>query len=129
MQPLRFRFWWLSGGILLVAAVLYLTLMPAIGVMAADLVSDKFAHFVAFFVLMAWFCGIYERSRWLTVAAGLAVFGVGIELIQGQLSYRSAELADMAYDLAGIGTAWIGVRLGLGQWALLIESCWFERSR
>ena len=65
MQPLRLRYWWLSGGILLVVAVLYLTLMPVIGGIFTVNVDDKIGHFIAFFVLMAWFCGVYKRGRWL----------------------------------------------------------------
>lgn len=128
MQPLRLRYWWLSGGILLVVAVLYLTLMPVIGGIFTVNVNDKIGHFIAFFVLMAWFCGVYKRGRWLVIAVVLAAFGVAIELIQGQLSYRTAELADMVYDLAGIGAAWICAGLGFGQWALVIESRWFAPS-
>jgi len=127
MQPLRLRYWWLSGGVLWVATVLYLTLMPAIGGWGwAVTVNDKFGHFIAFFVLMAWFGGVYARANWRFVAVALAAFGIAIELIQGLLSYRSAEFADMLYDFAGIGAAWICVRLGFGRWALRIESWWFE---
>ena len=123
MQPLRFRYWWLSGGILLVAMVLYVMVIPVGGGLVTRF-GDKFGHFIAFFALMSWFCGVFLRGKWLWVAVALAALGIAIELIQGQLSYRSAELADGVYDCIGIGVAWIGAWLGLGQWALLIESWW-----
>ncbi len=120
MRPLRFGYWWLAGGLGLLAYVLYGTLAPPANI--ATVVNDKLAHFLAFAVLMAWFCGVF-RPRWFPlVALLLAALGVGIELLQAQLTYRSAELADALFDFGGIGVAWLLAISGLGRWAELVEA-------
>jgi glycopeptide antibiotics resistance protein len=129
MRPLRFIYWWLSGGILLIAATAYLTLSPmsVLGDLATS-VSDKFGHFIAFFVMMSWFCGVYPRGNWRLVALALLVFGIAIELVQGQLPYRSAEVADVMFDALGIVIGWFFAGLGFGRWTQMIETTVFSRS-
>ena len=120
MRPLRFGYWWLGGGIVLVAYVLYLTLAP--GVRGPVYVDDKLAHFLAFAALMSWFCGVFRPRVFPLVALLLVGLGVGIEMLQAQLTYRTAEVADAMFDFGGILLAWVLAVVGLGRWAELIES-------
>lgn len=120
MRPLRFGYWWLAGGLALLAYVLYATLAPPANV--APLVNDKLAHFLAFAALMGWFCGVFRPVWFPLVALLLAAIGVGIELLQAQLTYRSAEVADALFDLGGIVLAWLLAIAGLGRWAELLEA-------
>jgi len=122
MRPLRFGYWWLAGGILLLAYVLYATLAPAVRPTAIILFNDKFAHFLAFAALMAWFTGVFNPRLFPLVAILLAALGVGIEFLQAQLTYRTAEVADALFDFAGIVVAWIMALAGLGRWAELVEA-------
>ena len=120
MRSLRFRYLWLVGGLVLVGYVLYMTIGPSRG--GSGYMNDKVAHFLAFVALMGWFSGVF-RSNWFPLLALLlAGFGIGIELLQGQLSYRTAEVADALFDFAGILVAWIIAAAGLDGWTEFIEA-------
>jgi VanZ family protein len=119
MRALRFAYVWLAGGIGLVALVLYLTLTPA-DVQISQF-SDKFGHFSAFAVLMAWFCGVFELRWAWSVALALLAFGILIELMQGLTTYRSAELADAGFDFMGILFGWGLAAVGCSRWAVTVE--------
>ena len=122
MRSLRFGYWWLAGGVLLVGGVLYSTLTPPRGGLHSFGLDDKFAHFLAFALLMGWFSGVY-RPKWLPLIAILLVgLGIGIEFLQGYLTYRSAEVADAMFDFAGILVAWVFVAAGFGGWVEFIEA-------
>ena len=97
MKSLRYRYFWLAGGIALLAIVLNLSLMPGHG-RNLGLMGDKVAHFGAFFVLMIWFCGVFRTRMTPWVALGLMAFGVRIELLQMRVPNRSAELFDAFAD-------------------------------
>ncbi len=92
------------------------------------LYNDKMAHGIAFMGLMAWFCGIFEMRFAPLVALVLLCLGVSIEFVQGQLTYRSAELADGLADFIGIGVGWLLAVVGLQHWAVRIES-WLAPDR
>ena len=120
MRNLQYVKFWFAGGIILTGVVTYLTLAPSnlnIGIS-----SDKAAHFLTFTGLMVWFCGIFRLRRALFVAIALLAFGVLIELLQGFLSYRTAELADAGADAIGVLFGWGLAAAGLDNWAATIES-------
>jgi VanZ family protein len=123
MRSLRFRYLWLFGGLCLVGFVLYSTLMPSSSV-TVSLLNDKVAHALAFLILMVWFCGVFKLRFVPLVAVALLLLGVLIELLQQQLTYRSAELADGLADIAGIGLGWVLAAAGLQYWSQWVES-WF----
>jgi len=110
------------GGLWLVGLVLYSTLMPARALPVLVIVNDKMAHGLAFVALMAWFCGVFEMRFAPLVAVALLCLGILIELLQQQLTYRSAELADSRADIAGIGVGWALAAAGLQRWAARVES-------
>ena len=120
MRALRFGYWWLAGGFMLLGFVLYTTLTPSGG--GPSVVNDKLAHFIAFGVLMGWFSGVFRPALLPLLEICLAVFGVGIEFLQGQLPHRTAELADALFDFAGILVAWVLAAAGLGSWAEFFET-------
>lgn len=120
MRPLRFGYWWLGGGLGLLAYVLYATLAPPVNI--PPIINDKAAHFLAFAALMAWFCGVFRPGWFPVVALLLAALGVGIELLQAQLTYRSAEVEDALFDFGGIVLAWLLAIAGLGRWVELVEA-------
>ncbi|MFY9512129.1 MAG: VanZ family protein [Rubrivivax sp.] len=82
----------------------------------ADTGWDKANHALAFAALA--FCAErgFGRQRWRLIVAGLLTFGVFIELVQSQIPGRSADLADLLGDAAGIAiglllaTAWQRLR-------------------
>lgn len=82
----------------MLAAVAYVSLMPAPGVG----VSDKLAHLLTYFLLTGWFA-LLARSRialgWTLVA--LIAYGMVIELLQGQTDYRFAEWGDVIANSVG----------------------------
>ncbi len=121
MRPLRFPYVWLIGGLLMMAVILGLTLAPMGRVTALSFLSDKAAHLLAFTVLMLWFCGVFRLPYTPLVALGLVGFGVLIEFLQSRLPYRSAELADALYDVAGITLGWGLALAGLYRWTGWVE--------
>ena len=69
--------------------------------------GDKLGHFLAYGTLMLWFSLLYPR-RATRIAYGLAwiAMGVGLELIQRGLGYRSYELFDMVANALGVLIGW-----------------------
>ena len=84
--------------------------------------GDKVAHFLAFFILMIWFSGVFRVRLTPWVALGLLGFGILIEIIQSRLPYRSAELADVMFNAGGILLAWGLAAAGIGRWMTFLES-------
>ena len=89
--------------IVLVLLISYLAFIPFFG--GSDLpYLDKVFHFLAFFILMTFLD--LSTTRPLEVHFGLIsclfLFGLGIEIVQYNLPYRSAELFDLLADLLGM---------------------------
>lgn len=107
----------------MVATVALLSLIP----LEADLSEgkDKWSHFVAYGVLMFWFCLLYSRQGRL--AAAFIAMGIVIEILQSYTGYRSFEYADMVADAVGVLLGWILAQTslrGLLQWL----ECAFSRN-
>ena len=62
---------------------------------------DKIGHVGSFFVL-AYLTYFAFKPRWYILAVVLAFYAVFIEMVQSQLSYRSASVADFIADMVGI---------------------------
>ena len=121
MQPLRYPLLWLVVGYAMVAVAVAGSVGPGVkGVPAA--LDDKLVHAGVYFVLTIWFSGIYRRSRYPWIAAGLFVLGLLLEFVQGTLPYRSAEYADLAANSAGIVAGLALALAGLGSWCARLES-------
>ena len=104
---MRYRRFWVAGGWLICAAIVWLSLTPAPPKVEIEY-SDKLGHFVAYGALMYWFCQLYaSRTAQLGYAVGFAAMGVALEFIQGALGYRTFEVADMIANTLGVLLGWI----------------------
>ena len=128
MLALRYRSrWQLAGFVLLLSAFIAALLpdLPFIDLSGPFRMSDKGLHLLGFAFLAVWFSGQYaKRSLW-RIGVGLIAFGALIELIQGMVSYRTAEWMDMYADGVGITLGLIIALLGAGGWSLRVEQ-WLE---
>jgi VanZ family protein len=127
MLPLAHARAWLAGSVLLVAAVIVASLLP--GDTGPDVGNlDKLGHFLAYAVLATWFGGVFARSWYWGVAIGLALLGLGLEVLQEFVARnRTGDANDVAANLAGVGA---GLALALwrtGGWALRMEA-WLKRT-
>ena len=89
--------------IILVLLISYLAFIPSSGGSYVPYL-DKAFHFLAFFILMTFLD--LSTARPLEVHFGLIsclfLFALGIEIVQYNLPYRSAELFDFLADLLGM---------------------------
>ena len=127
MEQLRWKWLWWSGGALLIAGVLWLSLVPAQGVPSFSL-SDKAAHALGYGVLATWFSGLVVRAHHLAAGAALFGFGVGCELLQhfGRAA-RSGEVADALANGVGVAIALTIARVPRGSWMRGVERCFSAR--
>jgi VanZ family protein len=112
MHALRFSGLWVALGILLVAAVWWLSLTgnpPQMGPAG----SDKAGHMLAYLAQTLWFAWLFPRRRHLLVAALFIAQGVLLEALQWAGGVRSLEGADMLANGAGAAMAFMlaGTRL------------------
>lgn len=64
--------------------------------------NDKFLHVVGFCV-MGLFCHLaHPNAAFWKQIIGLSVFGLGIELVQAYLPYRTFSLLDWVADISGL---------------------------
>ena len=127
MLPLTHVPAWLAASALLVAAVIVASLLPGgSGLDVGNL--DKLGHFVAYAALATWFGGLFSRRGYWGVAIGLALLGIGLEVLQDLVARnRTGDANDVVANLAGVGA---GLALALwrtGGWALRMEA-WLNRT-
>ena len=82
---------------------------------------DKWLHGTTFVFLAVWFSGQYAKTHYIRIAFGLFLFGIIIELCQRMVSYRTAELMDLAADTLGIAIGLAIAIAGAGGWSLRFE--------
>lgn len=121
MLPLRFRWFWLGGGLTLMAAVLSLALLPLPGPGPVPHV-DKVLHVLAFAFLTVWFLGVFDSPLVLRVMVALAAYGLLIEAVQGRTPFRMADPYDVLSDVIGIFAGWLLAAAGLRRWCGRLES-------
>ena len=113
VERLKFRSIWLAVGYVMVAAVVYGSLMAKLP-RGLIFYSDKITHIVTYCVLMWWFAQLYPPSRRLLLAALFVAMGVALEFGQAQFSrYRILDTADMLANTAGIIIGWVLVKTPL----------------
>ena len=106
---------WHTLGWLLVALVAVLSLIPKAPAILEVPGSDKVNHFLAYLVMMLWFSQLHRQPRrqfWIGV--GLVALGACLELVQGLLVYRSADVLDGLTNGCGVfaGRLLLETRLG-----------------
>ena len=88
------------------AAIVWLSLTPSLP--QADVAhTDKLGHLAGYGLLMFWFCRLYPtRQTRVAYAAAFTVMGIGLELLQGHLGYRTYEVFDMLANTIGVLLGW-----------------------
>jgi VanZ family protein len=121
-QPkLRLGWLWWTIGYVLVVATIYESLEPH-PTPIPGVTSDKFEHFMGYFLLTTWFCGCARRAKYWLVALGLLMLGGGMEIGQGLMAIgREADWFDMLANSAGVTAGVIAALLGLGSWMVWAE--------
>jgi VanZ family protein len=120
MKTLRYGKVWLGLGWLMLLASFLAMVAPSIPFEGASNI-DKVQHVVCFLVLTVWFCGLQDRRRCWAIGGWLLAYGVGTEVVQGFLSYRTASLGDLAADSLGVAVG-LGLALtGADRWCVFLE--------
>ena len=115
------RFWLIVGWLMVIAATVVCLVpgkeLPKTGI------GDKWEHFICYGVLMTYFAGLYPRSRYWLIALLLVLMGIAIEFAQGAMHLgRYADIRDVVANSTGVAIGLVLSLLGLGRWALWIES-------
>jgi VanZ family protein len=94
-------------------AIVWLSLTPAPPRIDIEQ-GDKLGHFLAYGALMFWFGMLYrgKAARW-GYAIGFVAMGVGLEIIQGLLGYRTYDEFDMLANTIGVLLGWCAALLAL----------------
>ncbi|CAN5303078.1 hypothetical protein BH24PSE2_BH24PSE2_22200 [soil metagenome] len=119
MLPLRFGKIWLLIAWLGVIGAVAASLSPRLPHVQFGF-DDKIAHACAYLLLMLWFAGIYRRSRYLLIAAGLFTMGVVLEFLQARVG-RHLSGFDMLANLSGILIGLLLAWHALGGWCAKVE--------
>jgi glycopeptide antibiotics resistance protein len=104
---LRFKWIWISFGVLLVCAITVLSLINLAPIKGA-LLQDKVMHMLAYGLLMGWFAQIFRHfMARLFLVVVLVAMGVGVEYLQGMVAHRQLDVMDMLANTSGVLIAWV----------------------
>jgi VanZ family protein len=126
MLTLRYRRFWITASLALVALVVWGSLQTAFETGGAH-GFDKFQHFGTYLFLAAWFTGLVARQRYWLVVAGLLGLGLLMEL--GQYAMQAGRMGDpydMAANTAGVAAGVLLAVAATGGWAQKVER-WLSR--
>ena len=122
MQPLHLLWFWIAGGVGLLAMALYLGLAPA-GALPVTGVGDRVEHAGYFLLLTFWFSGIASARFRFPLAVSLFLFGVALEWAQQATARgRVADLGDVGANSIGIALGLALASAGLGDWMRWVEA-------
>ena len=111
-QQLTYPRFWQTIGWLLVAAIVLFSIVPK-PPQPPLITSDKSHHLLAYAGTMFWFqLAFNARFRWIIFLVGL---GIALEIIQGLLSYRYFEYADILANISGVVIGLILANTPIGQ--------------
>ena len=107
VSHLRFKWVWLSLGVLLMCGIVTLSLID-LAPIDGNLPQDKVMHILAYAFLMGWFAQIYQHhmARVFLVIA-LVAMGVAVEYLQGMFTHRQFDVRDMGANASGVLLAWL----------------------
>ena len=99
---------WLTLGWVMIALVFYLSLTPSPPEIDIGFkYIDKIEHFIAYVILMGWFCQIYKTTKTrIFYFVFFIAMGVLIEVLQGLGTVRYFEYSDMLANSLGVAVAW-----------------------
>ncbi len=120
MSTHKLRKVWLFTGWLLVALVVYVSLIPAPP--SIDITAgDKVAHVFAYATLTLWFLQLYPADRRAMLIIGFSMMGIALEFLQGLTASRSFEYADIAANMGGVVFGWLLAKTRLSNMLHVIE--------
>jgi len=119
-RRLKYLRFWLAGGWLLVFVAIAMSVLPGLPTFTVQY-SDKIFHAASYFILMAWFAGIYLPARYWLIALALALLGIGLEFGQTLFPYRFFDVWDIAANVTGVAIAWLLALGGMSNWCQSIE--------
>ena len=120
MSTHKLRKVWLFTGWLLIALVVYVSLIPALP--SIDITAaDKVAHVFAYATLTLWFLQLYPAERRAMLVIGFIMMGVALEFLQGLTASRSFEYGDIAANTGGVVLGWLLVKTRLSNTLHVIE--------
>jgi VanZ family protein len=120
-QLLAFRLFWQIGLLVSMIVIAYLATTDQPFSLQVE-VSDKLGHLLAFAELFVLARLGWPRASYLACALTLMLFGLAIEIVQAQLSYRDFSLLDLGADALGIAAGAIIL------WALRISGLTLPRA-
>lgn len=113
---------WLTVGGLLVAVIVYFSLMHNPPAPLAFNNADKLEHALSYAVLTWWFCQIYHSTRTrVLLMVSLVGLGVAVEYVQGWSGYRNFDVMDMLADGVGVLAGWGLVYTPLGRMLAYVD--------
>ena len=120
---LRFKNIWLFIGWIQVGLVIYLSLIR-IETDTPDFKGlDKLFHLTAYTSLMLWFgfCRLSKKT-FLVIGIWLIIIGIALELIQGNIAYRSMSASDMLANSLGISLGWLLAKTPMSSALVYLEN-------
>ena len=110
------RVWW-TLGVVLVAAAIWVCLMPVQDIAAPLEWNDKASHLVGHGLLALYFAGLVPRRSWWKIFVFLLLMGAAIEIAQFHMHLgREGDPRDVVANSAGAVLGLIAARLGLARW-------------
>lgn len=118
MKEPTLRRLWIAAIVVLVALIVVTSLSPQ-PMVPSESMSDKTAHFLAYFSLALLGSGIAAPASLWRAMLKCFLLGATLELAQALLTdNRVADLADLAANAAGILAAWLIAGQGRAGWGL-----------
>ncbi len=118
MKEPTLRRLWIAAIVVLVVLIVIASLSPS-PVLPNESLSDKTAHFLAYFSLALLGSGITTPAGLWRTLLRCFLLGAALELAQALLTdQRVADLADLLANAAGIATAWLIAGQGRAGWGL-----------
>ena len=100
---------WRACGWLGVAITLLISLIPPPFKEGIEH-GDKLMHLAGYAVLMFWWAQLIVKRRW-RLALAVALFGIGIEWLQGFTPNRQTDALDALANVSGVLLGWLAARL------------------
>ena len=128
MKESTLRRLWIAANAGLVILIIVASLTPSPVVLTESL-SDKYAHFIAYFALALSGSAIAAPAGLWKVMLRCLLLGATLEIAQLLLTeHRTADLADLAANAAGIAVAWLIAGQGRAGWGLR-AAAWLSARR